>query len=466
MQFRKRNLKELAELICGDNNQYFIYRKGAELTEFFKECDTQYAHDGSTRYKWVAEILNNILCQSSSNMLHEDFCNIIKILMDKRDAYNEDHNRTKALNRLNEILNREGWIASYDNNGICQISCIENNVIMEKAITASQSLSIQPSNKKKELTTYLNKCSEDELISEVLLPLFRKLGFQHIVDVGHKDKSLEYGTDIWMKYVLPTRHALYFGIQVKKGKLDASGKTKRSHSNVSEILNQVRMMIGNKIFDQEISKKVLVDHMIIIAGGEITKQARNWIGEQLSDTQRSQILFMDRDYILDLYTSTELSIPNDKLLALSKKLDQCLNPLECLFSQIKKEFSDIQHSIEAKDRFRCALKQKAGNYQPNHDLKRVKSSLDGFLVFQTLEEVLKGEQQDLQEKISSLLRTAEIIELNRLDTDLHLNIDSIANSQSFSRFAKQTGRCVELIAIDFDLLFDKLNNIKKQLNRY
>jgi len=32
---------------------------------------------------------------------------------------------------------------------------------------------------------------------------------------GHKDKALEYGKDIWMRYTLPTQHVLYFGLQVK-----------------------------------------------------------------------------------------------------------------------------------------------------------------------------------------------------------------------------------------------------------
>jgi hypothetical protein len=35
------------------------------------------------------------------------------------------------------------------------------------------------------------------------------------------------------------------------------------------------MMLGNEIFYLEIKRKVLVDHALIVAGGEITKQTRN-----------------------------------------------------------------------------------------------------------------------------------------------------------------------------------------------
>jgi hypothetical protein len=135
------------------------------------------------------------------------------------------------------------------------------------------------------------------------------LGFYRITAAGHKDKALEYGKDVWMKFILPTQHVLYFGIQAKKGKIDSSGVTKSSNANVAEIHNQAMMMLGHEIFDHEIGKRVLVDHALIVAGGEITKAARNWLGNKLDASKRSQILFMDRDDILNLYVVTNLPLP-------------------------------------------------------------------------------------------------------------------------------------------------------------
>ena len=63
------------------------------------------------------------------------------------------------------------------------------------------------------------------------------------------------------------------------------------------------------MFDPEINKRALVDHAIIVSGGEITKQARNWLGEQLDESSRSQILFMERDDILNLYIVNNLPLP-------------------------------------------------------------------------------------------------------------------------------------------------------------
>ena len=69
------------------------------------------------------------------------------------------------------------------------------------------------------------------------------------------------------------------------------------------------MMLGHEIFDPETNRRVLVDHAFIVAGGEITKQAKNWLGQKLDASKRSQILFMDREDILNLYIVSSLPLP-------------------------------------------------------------------------------------------------------------------------------------------------------------
>jgi hypothetical protein len=62
-----------------------------------------------------------------------------------------------------------------------------------------------------------------------------------------------------------------------------------------------------------IGKRVLVDHAFIVAGGEITKAARNWLGGKLDQSKRSQIMFMDREDILNLFAVTNVPLPKDAL---------------------------------------------------------------------------------------------------------------------------------------------------------
>ncbi|WP_448093674.1 hypothetical protein [Pseudomonas lini] len=314
MKWKNRNLRELAHLVCGDPTpdgvSYFRYRSSSYLTEFFEDCDLDFVHDGSTRWSWVADRLVEVLDQpqASATVPPDAFIRIIRALLDNADAQPGDPTRAKALSKLNTVLAREGWEAFYDEATTGHLRHIATNTVAQIA-NPHRPLTSAELVRKEQLTTYLDSCSEDELIEEVLLPLFRQLGFHRITAAGHKDKALEYGKDIWMKYTLPTLHVLYFGIQVKKGKLDSAGVGKAGSANISEIHNQVNMMLGHEIFDSEVSRRVLVDHAFIVAGGEITKQARNWIGNKLDAAKRSQIMFMDRDDLLNLYTVTNLALP-------------------------------------------------------------------------------------------------------------------------------------------------------------
>lgn len=297
-------------MVVGDA-EHFHYRSSKYITEFFEDCDLDYVHQGETRPVWAADRIEEILAMphASAMVMPDAFVRMIRRLLDRSEVTNDDAERSLALAALNVVLAREGWAAFYDEHGIAQIKHIATNTVAQMA-NPHRPLTPSEIERRDQLTAYLNRCSEDDLIGEVLLPLFRQLGFHRITAAGHKDKALEYGKDVWMKYTLPTLHVLYFGIQAKKGKLDASGV---STSNVAEIHNQVTMMLGHEIFDPETSRRVLVDHAFIVAGGEITKQARNWIGNKLDASKRSQLMFMDRDDILDLFTVTNLPLPKDAL---------------------------------------------------------------------------------------------------------------------------------------------------------
>lgn len=314
MQFKQRTLMQIADMICGNfpaDTNVFAYRSSSRLTEFFRDCDTDYVHDGSTRNYWVAETLRSILAepQPVPNTPPETFSRMIDTLMDQADAQHEGHHRPAALAMLAAALAREGFEPFYAEDKKCYLRHISTNTIATAPANPHRPFSAAELKRREQLIAYLNRSSEDELIEEVLLPLFRQLGFHRITAAGHKDKALEYGKDVWMKFVLPTQHVLYFGIQAKKGKLDASGMTKGENANIAEIHNQVSMMLGHEIFDPEIGKRVLVDHAFIVAGGEITKAARNWLGNKLDATKRSQVMFMDREDILNLFIVSNLPLP-------------------------------------------------------------------------------------------------------------------------------------------------------------
>jgi len=139
------------------------------------------------------------------------------------------------VRQLNKILNREGFEAFFGEDKHCYLRHIGTKAITMLSANPHRPLTTAELEKRERLSAYLDNCSEDDLIDELLLPLFRQLGFHRVTATGHKDKALEYGNDLWMRYRLPTQHYLYFGIQAKRGKLDASGRSRYGNANMAEI---------------------------------------------------------------------------------------------------------------------------------------------------------------------------------------------------------------------------------------
>ena len=326
MQWHNRTVRAIAEMICGNfdaDKTLFVYRSSSYLTEFFEDADTDYTHDGSTRWAWVASVLTDILNEPHQDALTppDTFCRIIRVLMDPADARNEGSDRPGALAALNAALAREGFEAFYAEDKICYLRHIGTKKVAGVATSPHRPLSAAEVLRRQQLAAYLNMCSEDELIGDLLVPMFRHIGFHRIMARDHKDKALEYGKDVWMRFRLPTQHYLYFGIQAKKGKLDAAGTTRSSNANIAEIHAQAVMMLGHEVFDPETNKKVLVDHAIIVAGGEITQAARQWLGDRLNASQRSQIIFMDRNDILNIHVVNNAPLPERALPKKANSLD-------------------------------------------------------------------------------------------------------------------------------------------------
>ena len=214
MEFKERTLMQIADMICGNTKNEepgpFRYRSSSYLTEFFRDCDTDYMHDRSTRNYWVAATLRKILAepQSNVNTPPETFSRVIRTLMDQRDAHGEEAGREGALALLNTALAREGFDAFYAPDKQCYLRHIATHTVATASPNPHRPFSASELKRREQLIAYLDEASEDALIAEVLLPLFRQLGFHRLTAAGHKDKAFEYGKDVWMKFTLPTQHVL------------------------------------------------------------------------------------------------------------------------------------------------------------------------------------------------------------------------------------------------------------------
>lgn len=306
----------MAEMICGahglgDGYQWpnFPYRSLPAIIEFFDFCDIEYRSELTVRKSYVRDVLEHLNEEvsedpklPSSSLLH-----VILELLDPIKFERMGLDRSAALSDVNHALAHDGLQVFLNRAGRCQMRSIDGAVESAELATRKRAWTAAERDRIETVTRFLDCASEDEVIEQLLVPMFTQLGFQRVSPSGHKDRALEFGKDIWMKYRLPTSHLLYFGVQVKKGKLDAAGRTR--NENISEILNQVRMMFEHPVWDPETNKKNQLDHVFIVCGGEITKQAKEFLAQVLDREGRRHVLFVDRAEILDLVVGTNVKLP-------------------------------------------------------------------------------------------------------------------------------------------------------------
>ncbi len=289
----------------------FPYRSSSYLTRFFRNCGFEYVHDGSTRNYWVERVLGELNqgVASVTQLPSDSMIRVIQELMDPTDYEGESLDRENALEDLNKTLSRDGIEAYLDATGKCYIRNTNSQLTSASLKIQPRPLTVSELARRKEVEQFLERASEDEFIEQFLVPLFRQLGFLRVIPTGHRDRSLEFGKDIWMKYRLPTGHFIYFAAQVKKDKIDSAGR--EITRNISGILSQAQMALDYPIFDPENNRKHLVDHVFIISANIITKSARTLLIERLDKEARRHIIFMDRDELLDLGAMTAIALTNE-----------------------------------------------------------------------------------------------------------------------------------------------------------
>lgn len=313
MKLSSRTIDALADFICGhardgrtETASPFIYRSSSALTRFFKNAGLPFVHRGETRKRWVEERLEELNAgpATAPQLPADTLTRLVCELMHPAEFATKD--RTTALAELNGALAVDGLEVSLDSQG---------TAVLKSLSTGASSATLRPQRpnwtaaeqvRRDRLVLFLDDANEDAFIEKILLPMFTQLGFIRVSVTGHRDRHLEFGKDLWMKYQLPTTHFLYFGLQAKRGKLDSAGNS--SNENAAEVLAQVRMMLGFPIFDPETGSKHLLDHVFIACAGEITKQARLWVAQQLHADQRRQIIFLDRDDVLNLAVNCDLAV--------------------------------------------------------------------------------------------------------------------------------------------------------------
>jgi hypothetical protein len=298
LKLRPYTLEVLAGMVVGDH-EHFPYRSSSYITSFFTRCDLPFVHDGSTRKWWANNVLEqlNDYPARSADLPSDALLRVIAELFEEEDFLRKELVRDVALEDLNKVLKREGLLAYLDDLGRCFVRNTGSGNNSASVPNMPRPLSKEEIAAREKVAAFLDSASEDDFTEKLLVPFFQRLGFYRVSAAGHKEKTLEFGKDLWMKYQLPTGHWLYFCAQIKRDKIDASGAG--GSNNAANVLTQVKMAIDHPLFDPDLGRKVLLDHVFVITAGEITRAARTWIVEHLDASQRRHIIFMDRTEFLD-----------------------------------------------------------------------------------------------------------------------------------------------------------------------
>ena len=304
-------------MICGATpHQFeweaFPYRSSSRLTRFFRGIDQEYTHDGSTRFYWVLEVLEELNRDNASDprFPSDSLVDVICHLIDPLHFEQDDLDHEQAVKDVAKVLTRDGFHVSFVEDEVC-IEHIPTKTKPSSTSPKTRPLSPAEKRRRDQLLHYLKDADEDEFTEHVVVPLFQFLGYSRVTQKGHREKTNEFGKDLWMKLGIPSDHVLYFGAQVKIDRIHAS--TKKPSQNIATILSQLEMMFEHPVFDAGTNSQHLVDHAYLISSGEITEQARDFISRKLSRTMKRRILFMDQSDFVRMWALTNLELPDEEL---------------------------------------------------------------------------------------------------------------------------------------------------------
>lgn len=164
----------------------------------------------------------------------------------------------------------------------------------------------------------LREMTEDELRTEVLIPLFRAMGFR---DVKHfHGGSLEKGKDIVMWEADKFRERVNYGVVVKATKI--SGKVS-GKSSATEVYMQVKQCLNSTYPDSVTLEEQYIHRCLVISSKEISKEAQDAIKDSLRESGSDKVTeFIDGDRLWGEYI--EKYLPARVILEKLEQVDKIL----------------------------------------------------------------------------------------------------------------------------------------------
>lgn len=195
----------------------------------------------------------------------------------------------------------------------------------------------------------LNTLSEDEMIEQVVLPLYKKRfhGRFHNLEFTGKDKREDGGIDItYYEITADTKTKRYAGVQVKQGAIN----TGKSANGVAALNIQAEQAFTKPIYDVNDKQEFRLASYTILTSGEIQAKARGAIVDQF---KHKPIAFVDgkmlcgwiRESFKDEFTALigeneEAEVENDDSLSPAETVAQFVEDSH------ESDLTDIRKTLE------------------------------------------------------------------------------------------------------------------------
>lgn len=133
---------------------------------------------------------------------------------------------------------------------------------------------------------------EKMFCSEVLIPLFRRMGF---MSVRYRHGTKEYGKDITFSEQTSFGSYRHYGVQAKVG--DISGE---ASAQIDDILGQLSDAFSMPYWELGSKEARYISTFIIAISGHFTENAREKIAEKVPKGVLGSVYFLDREAIQEL----------------------------------------------------------------------------------------------------------------------------------------------------------------------
>ena len=115
-------INQLSSMICGDGFDCLPYRSSFQLTDFFQQLGFDYTHDGTTRRRWVNNVLTKLNEEtvSDSGFPSSEICEVIEHLLNHVQFYDlidPENNQHLAIEHVNKLLASEALYVEKEETG-------------------------------------------------------------------------------------------------------------------------------------------------------------------------------------------------------------------------------------------------------------------------------------------------------------------------------------------------------------